>query len=47
MLTCFRALFKCIPVVSWRTGAGRYVVEDPTLGIDATSSKAGVHTFVF
>ena len=45
MLTCFRAFFKCIPVVSWRTGAGRNVVEDPALGIDATSSRAGVDTF--
>jgi hypothetical protein len=45
-IRCFRAFFKCIPVVSWRTGAGRNVVEDPTLGIDATCSKAGIHTFV-
>ena len=47
MLTYFRAFFKCIPNVSWRAGAGRNVVEDPALGIDATSSRAGVDTFVF
>ena len=46
MLTFFRAFFKCVSSVSWWAGAGGDVVEDPALGVGATSAGIRVHTLV-